>query len=81
MFISEFGVWGLNIIFTGFAIIIYGTALLTAYMYTHINTHGILKMAACGSKYISWRELGISAILTSGKFNPCQANIRRYANI
>lgn len=41
VFISEFGVCGLNIIFTRFIIIIYGTALLTVYMHMHINTRVI----------------------------------------
>lgn len=38
-------------------------------------------MAVCASKYISWLELGMSAVLMSSKFNSCQDNIRRYANI
>lgn len=37
-------------------------------------------MVVCGSKYISWHELGMSAVLMSSKLNSCQDNIRRYAN-
>lgn len=32
-------------------------------------------MAVCGSKYISWHELGMSAVVMSSKFKSCQANI------